>query len=147
MKTLYYGGPIRTMETDAPAGALLVENGVIAAVGALETLRARAGNAAEIDLEGRTLLPGFIDAHSHFSGAAYALLQAPLGEETDFAGIAQALTRFIADNRVPQGAWVVGKGYDQTALAEQRHPARAARPRFRVASHYDRASVRTYGCV
>ena len=66
MKTLYYGGPIRTMETDAPAGALLVENGVIAAVGALETLRARAGNAAEIDLEGRTLLPGFIDAHSTF---------------------------------------------------------------------------------
>ena len=134
MKTLYYGGPIRTMETDAPAGALLVENGVIAAVGALETLRARAGNAAEIDLEGRTLLPGFIDAHSHFSGAAYALLQAPLGEETDFAGIAQALTRFIADNRVPQGAWVVGKGYDQTALAEQRHPARALLDRV-SASH------------
>lgn len=134
MKTLYYGGPIRTMETDAPAGALLVENGVIAAVGALETLRARAGNAAEIDLEGRTLLPGFIDAHSHFSGAAYALLQAPLGEENDFAGIAQALTRFIADNRVPQGAWVVGEGYDQTALAEQRHPARALLDRV-SASH------------
>ena len=134
MKTLYYGGPIRTMETDAPAGALLVENGVIAAVGDLETLRARAGNAAEIDLEGRTLLPGFIDAHSHFSGAAYALLQAPLGEETDFAGIAQALTRFIADNRVPQGTWVVGKGYDQTALAEQRHPARALLDRV-SASH------------
>ena len=134
MKTLYYGGPIRTMETDAPAGALLVENGVIAAVGALEKLRARAGNAAEIDLEGRTLLPGFIDAHSHFSGAAYALLQAPLGEETDFAGIAQTLTRFIEDNRVPQGAWVVGKGYDQTALAEQRHPARALLDRV-SASH------------
>ena len=124
MKTLYYGGPVRTLEADSLAQALLVENGVIAAVGDLEPLRARAGNAAEIDLEGRTLLPGFIDAHSHFSGAAYALLQAPLGEETDFAGIAQALTRFIADNRVPEGTWVVGKGYDQNALAEQRHPTR-----------------------
>lgn len=133
MKTLYYGGPVRTMEADAPAGALLVENGVIAAVGDLEPLRARAVNAAEIDLEGRALLPGFIDAHSHFSGAAYALLQAPLGEATCFGDIADALARFIADNRVPAGAWVVGKGYDQNALAEQRHPTRALLDRVSTA--------------
>ena len=42
MKTLYYGGPIRTMESGGLAEALLVENGVIAAVG---TREARAGGA------------------------------------------------------------------------------------------------------
>ena len=125
MKTLYYGGTIHTMEADGQAEALLVENGVIAAVGSYERLHARAGNAAEIDLDGRVLLPAFLDAHSHFSGAAYAMLQAPLGEAVDFAEIEQALTRFIADNRVPAGQWVVGTGYDQNALAEQRHPTRA----------------------
>lgn len=125
MKTLYYGGTIHTMEPDGQAEALLVENGVIAAVGAYERLHARAKDAAEIDLDGRVLLPAFMDAHSHFSGAAYAMLQAPLGETVDFAEIEQALTRFIADNHVPAGQWVVGKGYDQNALAEQRHPTRA----------------------
>ena len=39
MKTLYYGGTIRTMEADGTAGALLTENGVIAAVGSREQLR------------------------------------------------------------------------------------------------------------
>lgn len=125
MKTLYYGGTIHTMEADGQAEALLVENGVIAAVGSYERLHARAGNAAEIDLDGRVLLPAFLDAHSHFSGAAYAMLQAPLGEAVDFAEIEQALTRFIQDNRVPAGQWVVGTGYDQNALTEHRHPTRA----------------------
>ena len=124
MKMLYYGGTIHTMEADGPVEALLVENGVIAAVGTYERLHARAKDAAEIDLDGRVLLPAFIDAHSHFSGAAYAMLQAPLGEAVNFDEIEQALTRFIADNHVPAGQWVVGKGYDQNALAEQQHPTR-----------------------
>ena len=125
MRTLYYGGAIRTMEADGLAEALLTENGVIAAVGSLERLLGRAKGAAEIDLDGRALLPAFIDAHSHFSGAAHALLQAPLDEAACFDDIADALARFIAQNHVPEGQWVVGKGYDHNALAERRHPTRA----------------------
>lgn len=124
MKMLYYGGTIHTMEDKEQAEALLVENGVIAAVGEYERLQARAKDAAQINLDGRVLLPAFIDAHSHFSGAAYAMLQAPLGEAVNFAEIEAALTRFIADNHMPDGQWVVGKGYDQNALVEQRHPTR-----------------------
>ena len=74
MKMLYYGGTIHTMEDQGQAEALLVENGVIAAVGEYERLHARAKDAAQINLDGRVLLPAFIDAHSHFSGAAYACL-------------------------------------------------------------------------
>ena len=125
MKTLYYGGPIHAMETDGTVEALLAENGVIAAAGSLERLRSWAGDAAEIDLEGRALLPAFIDAHSHFSGAAHALLQAPLDEAVCFDDIADALARFIAAGHIPKGQWVVGKGYDQNALAERQHPPRA----------------------
>nr|WP_297172036.1 amidohydrolase [uncultured Agathobaculum sp.] len=124
MKTLYYGGTIRTLEETDTQQALLVENGVIAATGELESMQARARDAAMIDLEGRALLPGFIDAHSHFSGAAYALLQAPLDEAACFADIVDALTQFIAQRHVPVGQWVVGRGYDQNALAEGRHPDR-----------------------
>lgn len=125
MKTLYYGGRIHTMEPEGQVEALLVENGVIAAAGSLERLEARAKDAARIDLDGRVLLPAFVDAHSHFSGAAYAMLQAPLGEAVNFAEVEAALTRFIAQQHIPAGQWVVGKGYDQNALTEQRHPTLA----------------------
>ncbi|MDO4271159.1 MAG: amidohydrolase [Eubacteriales bacterium] len=114
------------MEPEGYADAVLIENGIIAAVGGREQLRAWSRGAAEIDLAGRALLPAFIDAHSHFSGAANALLQAPLDEAADWAELCGTLTRFIADNRIAKGQWVVGKGYDHNALAERRHPTREA---------------------
>ena len=124
MKTLYYGGAIRTLESDRRAEALLVEDGAVAAVGDWEQIRPQARGAEMVNLDGRALLPAFLDAHSHFSGAAYAMLQAPLGEATDFAGIGRAFARFLEENAVPEGQWVVGRGYDQTVLAEGRHPTR-----------------------
>ena len=133
MKTLYYGGPIRTMESGGLAEALLVENGVIAAVGTREKLAAWARGAAEIDLDGRALLPAFLDAHGHFSGAAQALLQVPLEEAASLDEIGQALSHFITANKIPDGQWVVGKSYDQNTLAERRHPTRALLDRVSAA--------------
>jgi predicted amidohydrolase YtcJ len=61
------GGMIRTMDPAVPrAEAVAVEGSRIVAVGALEDVRARAGRAEQIDLQGRLLLPGFIDAHNHY---------------------------------------------------------------------------------
>ena len=65
--TLFLGGPIVTVDSNCPAPeAVLVADGRIAAVGDLADLRAQASSGvAEFNLAGRTLLPGFIDAHSH----------------------------------------------------------------------------------
>lgn len=124
MKTLYFGGAIRTMEDNGRVEALLAEDGVITAAGTWERLRPLAHGARMVNLDGRALLPAFLDPHSHFSGAAYAMLQAPLGEAADFDEIAQAFADFISRNKVPEGRWVVGRGYDPTNLAEGRHPTR-----------------------
>lgn len=66
-KTLFFGGPIVTVDPDCPAPeAVLIAGGQIAAVGDLADLRAQAGTeAVQVNLAGKTLLPGFIDAHSH----------------------------------------------------------------------------------
>ena len=80
MQKLYYGGDIITMraETDAPE-ALLVSDGKIAYVGELLEARKRClPGAEEIDLGGRTLMPSFIDAHSHI---------AMLAQYTDFVNL------------------------------------------------------------
>ena len=69
MQKLYYGGDIVTMvrEEDAPE-AVLTEDGQIRFVGSLKEARALCGADAElIDLKGRTLMPSFIDGHSHIS--------------------------------------------------------------------------------
>ena len=77
MEYLFYNGVVRTMRREQPeARALLVRDGRIAAVGG--RAEAEAGPAVRrVDLAGRTLLPGFLDAHSHFAAAADQFLRSP----------------------------------------------------------------------
>ena len=68
MKTFYYNGTIITMkETALYAEAVCVENGRIQAVGTLDDVMQYKTDGDEmVDLQGKTMLPGFLDAHSHF---------------------------------------------------------------------------------
>ncbi|MEG0769230.1 MAG: amidohydrolase [Ruthenibacterium sp.] len=122
MQKLYYNGIILTMEENALPEAVLTENGVITQIGSYDTLAAAAQNAEKIDLMGKTMLPAFIDAHSHFSSYANSFLQVPLEECTTFDEIAQRVKDFIAVNHIAAGQWVAGKGYDHNTLLEKRHP-------------------------
>ena len=66
-ETLYYNGTILTMDEKNPkTQAVLVKNGTIKAVGTYEELK---GHGEEVDLHGKTMLPGFIDGHSHIGMA------------------------------------------------------------------------------
>ena len=74
--TIYHNGHILTMTGDAPyvAEALIEESGQIVFVGTLKDARQRVGSSAdEYDLEGATLMPGFIEPHLHPSLAAVML--------------------------------------------------------------------------
>jgi predicted amidohydrolase YtcJ len=109
--------------------ALAVEGDRIAAVGRREELRDWAdGDARVVDLGGRALLPGFIDAHSHFPGAGifarYVDLNSPpIGTVREMSDLVDELRQKAASTA--PGKWVVGMGYDDTLLVEQRHPTRA----------------------
>lgn len=124
MKELYYNGEILTMEREETAEAVLVEDGRIAAVGEREKLERMAPEAVKRDLNGHTLMPAFIDPHSHFTAAAAGLLQAPLEEAASFSELEEKIKAFIADNGVEAGKWVTGDGYDHNMLAEGTHPDR-----------------------
>lgn len=129
--TLYYGGTILTMEEDLYAEALLVEDGRIKAVGRFEDLKSLLprtdGNSSDrplvklIDIKGHTLMPSFIDAHSHFSGYAFSLLQIPLEHAESVADVQAAIKDYIARNQPQTGTWLTAKGYDHNRLKEQRH--------------------------
>ena len=121
--SLYVNGPILTLEESGYAQALVERGGRIAYVGGRAEAEALAGSGARrVDLEGRALLPAFVDAHSHLLTCAYFRLQAPLGECASQEEICARMAQF-ARSKAP-GEWVKGTGYDQNALAEGAPPDR-----------------------
>jgi hypothetical protein len=129
-RTVYVGGPMLTMDAqDRIVEAVGIEGDRIGAVGTPAEVRAWAGaGATEIDLHGRALLPGFIDAHGHFPGAGvYAraadLNSPPIGDVRTIDDLVERL-QAQAEN-VSSRDWVLGLGYDDTLLSPQRHPTRA----------------------
>ncbi len=126
---IYHNGHILTMDAAASvASAVAEKDGRIVAVGpAAEALSDQ--NAEKIDLNGKTMLPGFIDGHSHFTTAGLMeatqinLASPPVGTVKNFSEIGDLLRRKAAST--PKGGWILCYGYDDTALDERRHPTAA----------------------
>jgi predicted amidohydrolase YtcJ len=127
-KELYVNGVVLTMDPlNTVAEAVLVQEGEIVAIGKSSDLMSRVDeDTLVVDLRGRTLMPGFVDAHGHFPGSGQTVFSAdlnspPIGEVNNMAELIARLGAF-ADRR--SEGWIVGHGYDDTLLAEKRHPTR-----------------------
>ncbi|NBW76434.1 MAG: amidohydrolase [Sphingomonadaceae bacterium] len=129
--TLWRGGTIITMDGDTPATAEAVveREGRIVFVGPEAAARAAAGKDALLrDLKGATLLPGFVDAHSHFAiglqtAGGLDLADPATGDTGTVPKLLAAVQRYGA--KVPKGGWVVVWRYDDAQLAERRNVSRA----------------------
>jgi len=131
--TIYSGGPILTIADMAPqVEAVAVKEGRILAVGSIAEIEALRGSETEsFDLNGRTMLPGFIDSHGHvvFGGLqalSANLLAPPDGEVSDIASLQAILSKWADDNAsaVASVKMIIGFGYDNAQLEELRHPTR-----------------------
>ena len=128
---LFYNGDILTMEGDSPkyAEAIVAQNGKIAFVGSKSEAEAKFKHAEQIDLKGKTLLPGFIDPHSHFGMVSNTMGQVdlnpkPVGNVTNLNDILANLKKYKEDKKIPDGEWIFGWGYDDGELTEKRHPTK-----------------------
>ena len=125
---IYRNGTILTMNSGGTrAEALAVRDGIILAAGSERQIMALAGKDTVItDLRGRTMLPGFIDGHSHFVSAGLMaatqldLSSPPVGGVRNIAEIKELVRRKAAET--PKGGWIIGFGYDDTGLEDKRHP-------------------------
>jgi predicted amidohydrolase YtcJ len=125
------GGPIVTVNPAQPtAAAVAIAGGKIVAVGTEADVLRLAGPATEVsDLGGRTLVPGFVDGHSHFFSCVDVQVQAlcaspPAGPCRTVADVIDQLRRLRDRRRIAPGAFVIGFGYDPDLLAEKRGPTR-----------------------
>lgn len=128
--TIYLNGKVITMDKDATiAEAVAVKDGKIISVGSNKEISKLKGSQTKIvDLNKKVLLPGFYDAHSHFpssgmDGTVQVILNSPpVGPMKNIDDLIIALKDRSLETH--EGEWILGRGYDQTLLAEGRHPTR-----------------------
>ena len=123
MDKIYYNGDILTMEdTRTEPEAVLISDGIIAFTGSLKEAVRAAHQPEMTDLNGRTLMPAFIDGHSHISLVAQFSQFADLSGCESFADIKMRLTAFQKEKKIGDGGAVIGVGYDHNFLDEKKHP-------------------------
>lgn len=130
--TVFVGRNIITMDANqSDVAAVAVRDGRIVWTGSRAEANYWINDARDlVELGEQALLPGFIDAHGHLTFSALMTSWAnvaspPVGPATDMRSLQQTLRTFIDAGPIPAGAWVVGGGYDDSLLAERRHPTRA----------------------
>lgn len=106
-------GKISTVDADKPeAQALAVRGDTIVAVGTDEEIAPYVGEATEvIDLEGRRAIPGFIEAHAHFTGIGQSKLVLNLMKVESWDEIVAMVADAVA--RAKPGEWILGRGWHQ----------------------------------
>ena len=125
---VFVNGKILTMDAENRVlDALSVRGEKVSRVGSTEEILAEVtAKTLVTDLRGRTLMPGFVDAHGHFPGSGQVVFSTdlnspPIGNIEDMS---QLLARLKDAHEARPDGWLTGFGYDDTLLAEGRHPTR-----------------------
>ncbi|MEO7198674.1 MAG: amidohydrolase, partial [Dokdonella sp.] len=103
--------------------ALLIDQGKVVATGTTQALAKRAGDARVQDGEGRTLLPGLIDAHGHVMGLGYLKAGVDLSAAKSLDEALAMLKAFAQRN--PDAGWIRGRGWNQEVWKLGRFPTAA----------------------
>lgn len=119
MKQVFINGTILTMD-GTQAECVVTENGRISFAGPQKEVDLT--ECEILDLEGHTLMPSFIDAHSHITTLTQVMLLADLTDCRSIGEVGMALAAYKREHRIPDTEPVIGFGYDHTLLQEERHP-------------------------
>lgn len=130
---IYSGGKVVTVNDLQPeVEAVAIKAGKIIAIGYRdEVMKFKGARTKLVDLEGKVMLPGFIDPHGHvfntgIQAVSANLLPAPDGTVNDIGALQATLKSWEGRNGQITGkyGWIIGFGYDDAQLKEQRHPTR-----------------------
>ena len=128
---LYFGGDILTMQGTEPnyVEAIVTNADSIVFIGRLSDSKELFPSVREVNLNGKTLLPGFIDAHAHFAGFPSQSIGAQILPPPDAgANNISSLIKILKDWSTPENiqltGWIFGMGFDDSVLAEKRFPTK-----------------------
>jgi predicted amidohydrolase YtcJ len=121
-----YNGNVHTVDkNNSTVEAVAVTDGRIVATGSSNTILALAGSeTTRIDLDGKTVIPGIVDAHTHLRGIAGNIGKLIIADATSVAEVLRRIESHAAD--VPAGTWIeTATGWQPTNFEENRMPTRA----------------------
>ncbi len=118
-------GTIYTVNENKPtAKALAISNGKITAIGRTDKILAGAGAGTRVvDLQGKTVVPGFIDAHGHLMGLGFSLQRLNFSGAKNYREVIDAVAAKAGS--VPKGDWILGRGWDQNEWPSRSLPMHA----------------------
>ena len=121
---LLFNGKITTFVPELPrCSAIACKDGRVVAIGDDAALRAMASsNTEQIDLQGRTVVPGFNDAHNHMLQVGIKFSRLELENCPSTAEMVEMVRRRAATT--PRGEWIIGEGWNESLFAEGRLPTR-----------------------
>lgn len=117
---------IYTVDDTRPiVAAMAVRDGRIAFTGsAREAMALKGANTRILDLGGRTVIPGMVDAHAHLLGLGQSLQTVDLVGSKSYD---EVIARVVASAKnVPPGKWIIGRGWDQNQWGDTRFPTHDA---------------------
>jgi predicted amidohydrolase YtcJ len=121
--SLLFNGTVYTVDSSfSKAEAVAVKDGKIVAVGNTADLQKMYTAKENIDLQGKFLYPGFIDAHAHFYRYGLGLRTADLTGTTSWEEVLQRLQQFKKDVVLAPGEWIIGRGWDQNDWEQKEFP-------------------------
>lgn len=118
------GGRIATMDDDLPdAEAVAIKDGEVLAVGAVGAIEELAGPATIVrNVGGRRVIPGINDTHNHLMSMGKVLTEVQLYDARSIDDIKERVAERVASS--PPGAWITGRGWDESLLRDGRFPNR-----------------------
>ena len=123
MKTAFVNGKVYTVNEEQPyAEAVLVDGNKIAFVGSNDDVKKLTDdNTTVIDLNGKLMLPGFIDSHLHFTSGGYYLLGINLRPAKSKEEFVQILKKYVEGR---EGRWVTGGRWDHESWKVKELPTK-----------------------
>ncbi len=121
LATLWYGGKIYTLQAENhQVEAVLTKGDKIIAIGTIAELENQhhAEIAERINLNGDTMLPGFVDSHLHLIGHGEKLIRLDLSRCQSKAEVLSAVKEYA--KKMPEGEWIIGEGWNENLWGANR---------------------------
>ncbi|MES2445621.1 MAG: amidohydrolase family protein [Bacteroidota bacterium] len=103
------------------AEAMAIKDGKILAVGSEAEIKKQYAGSEEMDAKGKTIYPGFIDAHAHFYGYGESLQSADLRGTKSWD---EVITRLVEFAKTHPDGWLTGRGWDQNDWPNKQFPTK-----------------------
>ncbi len=123
--SLLINGTVYTVDSSfSKTEAVAVKDGKIVATGSSTELQKTYAAKETIDLQGKFLYPGFIDAHAHFFGYGLDLRKANLTGTESWEDVLHRLSDFAKGLNAKSGEWIIGRGWDQNDWEVKEYPTK-----------------------